>query len=419
MATPVGQQQTAKELFYSYSHKDAELREELERHLSILKRSGIVQGWHDRAIDAGAEWAGQIDEHLGKADIILLLISADFLASDYCYDIEMKRALARHEAGEAIVIPVILRPVDWSGAPFAKLQCLPTHAVPVTSWANRDEAFRDVAEGIRHAILKAARPPDTELQERAVDAAMPSTVPVGSSAALLVMVRRTTSSGLRAVLRVDDAYEIYEKDVRSKAFQMEFSRNERDQLVPEVLTVRIESNDFDVPCAGKQIAVPPHGDSDTCVFLVAARHPGRLQLLVEVLHEHVTVASHLLRMSAAELAPAHEPALYVLAVLPLTVYARHARQSPGEFTRMFGSPAAPSTLPTATGPGEFTRMFQSPAAPSAPPAATGPDDSTRISAPTAVVLSEPVGKSSSRRLSLTLGAVAVLVVGILYFLIWR
>ena len=249
MATAAGQQQTAKELFYSYSHRDAELREELERHLSILKRSGLVHVWFDRAIDAGTEWAGQIDEHLAKADIILLLISADFLASDYCYDVEMKRALERHQAGAAVVIPIILRPVDWSGAPFAKLQCLPSHAVPVTSWANRDEAFRDVAEGIRRAILKATGPPDTVLQERALDAAMPSTLPVGSSAGLLVMVRRTTSSGLRAVLRVDDTYEISEQDVQSKPFQMEFSRNERNQLLPEVLTVRVESNDFDVPCA--------------------------------------------------------------------------------------------------------------------------------------------------------------------------
>ena len=371
MAAAVEQQQPAKQLFYSYSHKDADLRDELDHHLSVLKRSGIIHDWYDRAIDAGAGWAGQIDNHLGKADIILLLISADFLASDYCYDVEMKRALERHEAGEAAVIPIILRPVDWSGAPFAKLQCLPTHAVPVTSWANRDQAFRDVAEGIRRTILKAARPPETELQERALDAAIPGTVSVGSSADLLVMVRRTSSAGLRAVLRVDDTYEVSEQDVRSKPFQMEFSRNERNQLVPEVLTVRIESNDFDVPVAGKQIAVPPEGDSDTCVFLVSARHSGRLQLLVEVLHEQVTVASHLLRMNAGDLLPAHEPVPYVLAVLPLTVYARRVPQNTAEFTRFFQpavlppAPQAPAPRPPApsSGPGGFTRMFSTPPAP--------------------------------------------------------
>ena len=122
------------EVFYSYSHRDEELREELERHLSILKRQGIITDWHDRKIGAGTEWKGQIDIHLNTARVILLLISSDFLASDYCYDIEMRRAIERHEAGEARVIPIILRPVIWKGAPFEKLQALPKDAKPVTSW---------------------------------------------------------------------------------------------------------------------------------------------------------------------------------------------------------------------------------------------------------------------------------------------
>lgn len=142
------------EVFYSYAHADEVLRDELDKHLSILKRGGVIQDWHDRRIGAGTEWAGQIDAHLNTAHIILLLISADFLASDYCYDVEMTRAMERHHAGEARVIPVILRPVDWQGAPFGKLQALPTDARPVTSWANRDEAFKDVAQGIRAAVAE-------------------------------------------------------------------------------------------------------------------------------------------------------------------------------------------------------------------------------------------------------------------------
>src|SRR5579871_1216010 len=137
------------ELFYSYSHKDEELRETLETHLSPLKRQGVIAGWHDRRISAGTEWADQIDEHLNSAQIILLLISADFLASDYCYDKEMTRAMERHEAGAARVIPIILRPCDWHGAPFGKLQALPKDAKPITDWSNRDAAFLDVAQGIR------------------------------------------------------------------------------------------------------------------------------------------------------------------------------------------------------------------------------------------------------------------------------
>jgi len=148
-------------LFYSYSHKDEALRDELETHLTLLRRHGVVRGWHDRRIPAGTEWAGQIDQHLEAADVILLLVSADFLASDYCYDKEMKRALERHGAGAARVIPVILRPCDWQSAPFWKLQALPKDGKPVATWKDRDEAFTDIARGIREAVASlAAGAPD-------------------------------------------------------------------------------------------------------------------------------------------------------------------------------------------------------------------------------------------------------------------
>ena len=142
------------EVFFSYSHKDEILRDELEKHLSILKRQKVISAWYDRDITAGTEWEGQIDEHLESAQVILLLISADFLASDYCYDIELKRAMERHELGEARVIPIILRDVDWKGATFGKLQALPKNAKPITSWDNEDEAFTNVAKGIRKAVAQ-------------------------------------------------------------------------------------------------------------------------------------------------------------------------------------------------------------------------------------------------------------------------
>src|ERR1041384_3042982 len=106
---PVG----AVEIFCSYAHLDENLRAELERHLSPLRREGKIKSWFDRMIKAGTDWRGKIDEHLNSADIILLLISADFIHSDYCYDIEMARALERQSKGEAHVIPVILRPCAW------------------------------------------------------------------------------------------------------------------------------------------------------------------------------------------------------------------------------------------------------------------------------------------------------------------
>jgi hypothetical protein len=142
----------AIEVFFSYSHKDEELRDELSKHLSILKRQRVISDWHDRKITAGDELKGIIDERLDSAHVILLLISSDFLASDYCYDIELTRALERHDKAEAIVVPIILRDCDWNGAPFGKLQALPKDCKPITSWANRDEAFKNVALGIRKVV---------------------------------------------------------------------------------------------------------------------------------------------------------------------------------------------------------------------------------------------------------------------------
>lgn len=152
----------AVEIFYSYSHKDEKLRDKLETHLSSLKIQGLIAGWHDRRIEAGQEWEGTIDEHLDSARVILLLISADFLASPYCYDVEVARAIERHEAGAARVIPVILKPCDWKETAFSKLQPLPKDGKPVTTWKNRDQAFTDIAQGIRAAVASIRR---TSLQE--------------------------------------------------------------------------------------------------------------------------------------------------------------------------------------------------------------------------------------------------------------
>lgn len=136
-------------VFISYSHKDENLRAELETHLKLLQRQGVIAVWTDRKIAAGEEWKGKIDQNLESAGIILLLISADFLASDYCYEVEMDRAMERHEARNARVIPIILRAVDWQSARFGKLQALPKDCKPVKLWEDRDAAWNDVAVGIR------------------------------------------------------------------------------------------------------------------------------------------------------------------------------------------------------------------------------------------------------------------------------
>jgi hypothetical protein len=140
------------DIFISYTREDEPLRDELVKHLSMMRREGLVTLWYDRMIVPGAEWEGVLDERLDRAKIILLLVSPSFVASDYCYEVEMERAMERHKKHEAVVIPIILRPVDWSKAPFRELQGLPRDVKPVTKWSDRDEAFLDVAKGIRQTI---------------------------------------------------------------------------------------------------------------------------------------------------------------------------------------------------------------------------------------------------------------------------
>ncbi|MEQ8971358.1 MAG: TIR domain-containing protein [Coleofasciculus sp. C1-SOL-03] len=146
------------EVFFSFASQDEKLRDELEKHLIILKRQGVITTWHNRKIGAGKEWQNERNVHLDTASVILLLISADFIASDYCWDVEVRRAMERHEAKKARVIPVILHPTDnWrNNTPFGKLKPLPKDGKPISKWGNRDEAFCSVAQGIRAAVEELA-----------------------------------------------------------------------------------------------------------------------------------------------------------------------------------------------------------------------------------------------------------------------
>ncbi|MBD8146754.1 toll/interleukin-1 receptor domain-containing protein [Pseudomonas fluorescens] len=139
-------------VFFSYCHADEALRDQLEKQLSMLKRQGVIDTWHDRRIGAGQELDAAIDNHINSDEIILLLVSPDFIASDYCYNVEMARAMERHAAKEAIVIPVILRACDWHHAPFGKLLATPEDGKPVTLWPDRDVAFLQVAQAVRKAV---------------------------------------------------------------------------------------------------------------------------------------------------------------------------------------------------------------------------------------------------------------------------
>lgn len=142
----------AANIFISYAHADEDLKKELDKYLKVLKRSSKIQSWNDRDLVAGQEWDAEIMAALARANVILLLISIDFNASDFIWDKELASAMKRHEEGTAHVVPVILRKCDWSKMPYAKLQALPRNAKPVTEYPNRDEAFTEIAMGIEQLV---------------------------------------------------------------------------------------------------------------------------------------------------------------------------------------------------------------------------------------------------------------------------
>src|SRR6266571_7691445 len=223
----VSEPKKALEVFFSYSHKDQDLRDQLETHLSLLKNQGVISSWHDRKIIAGTEWAREIDAHLNTAQIILLLISADFLASTYCYDIEVKRAMERHNGGEARVIPIILRHCEWHPAPFGKLQALPTDGKPIDSrnWYNKDEAFHNITQGIRKAVedLQALKASAKVQNDRPVDFFKTDeklTLPKirGDKSLNLYKVRDEwidyITSNLQKAIEVEDSLDFYTDDAQ-------------------------------------------------------------------------------------------------------------------------------------------------------------------------------------------------------------
>jgi internalin A len=139
-------------VFVSYAREDEEHLRSLEPHLATLVRKQAISVWHDAHILPGADWEREILERLERADVVLLLVSASFMASDYVWSVELEQALERHRAGLAVVIPIIVRPTLWRNTPLRSLNALPLGGKAVTTWANQDEAWVDVAAGIERLL---------------------------------------------------------------------------------------------------------------------------------------------------------------------------------------------------------------------------------------------------------------------------
>ena len=153
-------------LFISYAHRDEELKSQLDKHLTPLKLQKVIEKWSDRQIQGGQDWAHQIDSNLKNADIILLLVSPDFVSSDYCAGVELTAAMARYRDGDAIVVPVILEPCDWKWLDFGKLQATPKDGKAITDWPNINSAFLDVTNTIRQIAQGLIDKREKRLEER-------------------------------------------------------------------------------------------------------------------------------------------------------------------------------------------------------------------------------------------------------------
>ena len=139
-------------MFVSYAREDEQLRNKLSDHLGGLRHGGYISEWSDGQIVAGQEWAPEILRQLDAADIILLLVTSSFLGSEFIGRVELARALERHRRGEAVVIPVILKPADWQSAGLKGLQALPKDGKAVSTWSDHDAAYLDIARGLRRTV---------------------------------------------------------------------------------------------------------------------------------------------------------------------------------------------------------------------------------------------------------------------------
>lgn len=331
-------------IFYAYSHADEQFRTDLSKSVALLRRQGVIQEWHDRQITGGEVWADQISNHIEEADIIALLVSPDFMASDYCFGKEMRRALERQVQGSVDVMPIILRDTDLTGAPFSHLQCLPKDGKPIRNWDNLDSAYKDVAIGIRTAVsrIKYQRArtvqensPDALVKEdRVLDAAIAQEIPLYQPREIAIQVRLAPSEGLSLAIYADvlgagnreRSYSVTRSDVRtSQGFGIPWSREElrRGHLG---LALRLDAPRLENTTAEKNIRIEPFRDSSVFTFLVSASAEGTYHLTAQLLCKDFSLTERILKTSARQhQGPSGSPGEiteHVIAAVPLEVRAR-------------------------------------------------------------------------------------------------
>ena len=243
-------------VFISYSHKDEGALDRLHAHLAPLRRDGRIEEWFDREILAGGEIDAEITERLESSRLFLLLVSPDFLASDYCVEREMGRALQRHHSGDARVIPIIVEPCDWTATPLRDLKALPRDGKPVRDWANENNAYLDVAQELRR-VLEAEDVPRAGEQGE---------VPVQVAPA---------RAGVRRYRVKRDFDEIDRSDFREAAFGV--MRDYFERAVAEIDAIE--------DLRGRFVSLPP--GSFTCTIVNRAREHGTAHIMVHGRRENV------------------------------------------------------------------------------------------------------------------------------------
>lgn len=211
-------------VFFSYSHNDETNRNELEKHLAVLKRDGLIQTWYDRRILAGSELGNEIDQNLTESNLILLLVSPDFLASDYCYSMEMKKALEMRSQGVAWVIPIILEYCDWKNTPLEGLLACPKDGKPISEFPNPNKAFNEITDEIRRVIqqITSEKPTNSESKSQG-DLSVPK------RELKPVVVDKIRSGNLR----VKKAFTDYDKDKFKKEafiYMTKYFKNSLEEL---------------------------------------------------------------------------------------------------------------------------------------------------------------------------------------------